>query len=278
MSRQNLKKFLAKVILGLFGVYLALCIGIGVFQRRLVFVRASQNVSQEIHQGQSMGFSLWLGKDAQPMGWTHSKGGSTRHSIVVFQGNGGTASERGKYIKAFSSFESDWQVFLFEYPGYGMRKGEPSEELIVKEALSVVDELATQSTEVFVIGESLGTGVASQVASARPNLVKGVLLITPFDRLESPAIEAYPFLPVHWILLDRFESDLALEKYMGPVGVILAGQDQVVPMKYGQKLYNGYQGPKKLWVQPDKGHNTLDLSEENILWAELRKFWEANQS
>ena len=72
---------------------------------------------------------------------------------------------------------------------------------------------------------------------------------------------------------DRYEATNALKEYTGPVAILLAGNDYIVPTRFGQALFDGYKGPKKLWIQPNAGHNSLDFSPESKLWSEVEEFW-----
>jgi hypothetical protein len=170
-------------------------------------------------------------------------------------------------------------VYLLEYPGYGSRPGKPSEEALVRAAQEAVEHLLENDPQrpVYVVGESLGTGVASQVAAAYPEAVPAVLLITPFTNIEDVGATTVPRFLVRLVLRDRYDNEKALSRYEGRVGVLLAGQDEVVPTELGRSLYEGYDGPKRLWVQEDAGHNTLDYDPGLPFWSELTSFLLGNR-
>jgi pimeloyl-ACP methyl ester carboxylesterase len=71
---------------------------------------------------------------------------------------------------------------------------------------------------------------------------------------------------------DRYEAAAALKEYSGPVAVLLAGQDYIVPTRFGQALFDGYTGPKRLWIQQGAGHNTLDYNPGAAWWTEVSNF------
>ena len=83
------------------------------------------------------------------------------------------------------------------------------------------------------------------------------------------AAARYPFVPVRWLLRDRWDSVEALSAYRGPLAVLLAERDTVVPARFGRRLYDGYGGPKRLWVQAGRNHNSLDLRPEAPWWDEV---------
>jgi pimeloyl-ACP methyl ester carboxylesterase len=165
-------------------------------------------------------------------------------------------------------------VYILEYPGFGPRPGSPSQRSLFQAAADAMDLLKKEGP-VYLMGESLGTGVAAYIAGTYPELVRGVLLIAPYNNLSGVAQYHMPIFPVKWMLWDRFASETYLKNYHGPVGILLAGQDKVVPIRFGRKLYDGYQGPKRVWESPQAGHEDLLDHPENW-WRELVEFWKQN--
>src|SRR5690606_9415565 len=103
---------------------------------------------------------------------------------------------------------------------------------------------------VLLIGESLGAGVAAAAArAAGPEAgISGLLLITPWDRLANVAAHHYPWLPVNWLLKDRYESVSNLAAARLPVTVVVASDDRIVPARYGLALHESLPPPKTLLV------------------------------
>jgi len=81
-----------------------------------------------------------------------------------------------------------------------------------------------------------------------------------------------PILPVRWLLKDTYRSDEALKRYHGPLAMLVGGQDEVVPNRFSQRLYDDYAGPKKLWQQPFASHNTFNFDEREPFWKEVAEF------
>ncbi|MFO7781262.1 MAG: alpha/beta fold hydrolase [Spirochaetia bacterium] len=207
---------------------------------------------------------------------TGDAGSPPPHRVIVFHGNGGQSVRRDHFVEGFQSPTTvgTWEVYILEYPGYGSRPGDPSEEALVSAAGEAVERLLAEdsSRPVYVVGESLGTGVASQVAAAYPEAVPAILLITPFTSIVDVGAARFPGFLVRAILKDRYDSEAALSRYDGRVGILLAGEDSVVPTHLGRRLYEGYDGPKQLWIQESAGHNTLDYSPQSPWWRELTAF------
>ncbi|MCL2457672.1 MAG: hypothetical protein FWF31_02255 [Desulfobulbus sp.] len=76
-----------------------------------------------------------------------------------------------------------------------------------------------------------------------------------WNSLANVAATHYPFVPLRWLLRDRYDSVANLHHYLEPVAVLLAGEDEVIPVRHGQQLlYAGLNGVKKLWVMPGANH------------------------
>jgi pimeloyl-ACP methyl ester carboxylesterase len=164
--------------------------------------------------------------------------------------------------------------YLLEYPGYGQRGGTPSEASLLAAADEGWETLPTNRPG-YVVSESLGTGVAAHLAQKYPTQVAGLLMFVPYDRLASVAQSHYPFLPAYLLLQDRFAPVDWLADYHGPVKIVLAGADQVIPIARGQALYDGYRGPKSLQIVPGAGHgDTIEQSPQ--WWREVMQFWDKN--
>jgi pimeloyl-ACP methyl ester carboxylesterase len=196
-------------------------------------------------------------------------------SVIVMYGNGSTAIGSGRYandIQGVAAFD----VFILEYPGYEDRPGLPSQGSLFSAAAEAFRMLPT-NRPVYLVGESLGTGVASYLAGTYPDKIAGLILISPFDSLTDVAQYHFPLLPVRLLLVDRFPSGKHLHNYRGELGITVGGRDTVVPEKFGLRLYNGYAGPKKLWEFPDGGHCQI-MEQPPKFWNEVVEFWQTNRS
>jgi uncharacterized protein len=143
---------------------------------------------------------------------------------------------------------------LVDYRGYGSSGGSPSERMLVDDALRWYDRFAAKRTYVF--GRSLGSGVAVQLAAARP--VAGVVLVAPFDSLVEVGKRHYPFLPVQWLLKHRFDSISLAPKITAPLLCIVATDDEIIPAAHAKRLYDVWAGEKR-WVGLEgAGHNSTD--------------------
>lgn len=219
----------------------------------------------------------WQGAGQERIGWyAASPTPGEAQRVILFHGNGGQAVDRDHYVRAFHGprTRGEWDVYILEYPGYGSRPGEPSEEALLAAARDATERLLDQEPDkpLYVVGTSLGSGVASQIAAEYSERIPAVFLITPFTNIEDVGGSTFPRFLVRMILRDRYDNEGALAQYNGRVAVLLAGEDRVVPTELGRRLYDGYDGPKELWIQPEAGHNTLDFDPRLEFWAEVTRF------
>lgn len=192
-------------------------------------------------------------------------------TIVVFHGNASLAAERGYYVRALERL--GYRVVLAEYPAYGGRHGKLSETAFVADAKQTV-KLACEAFggPVYVWGESLGSGVASAVA-ADPDLpVDGLVLVTPFDSISALAQTLYWFIPARWLVWDKFDSVTNLQSFAGPVAVLMAGRDNVVPKQHTMGLYEAFAGSKKLWYFENANHTGWPTTPDEGWWREVMDF------
>ena len=156
-------------------------------------------------------------------------------TAVWFHGNGGIAADRAHFVPVFASRAI--RIVLAEYPGHAARAGEPSEQSLVHDALALYDHLHIRYPgPIWLIGESLGTGIVTQVAAQSSLKPERLVLLTPFLSLAEAAAERYPWVPVRLILKDLFDSARHLPKYRGPVSILIAQLDEVIPPRQAHTL------------------------------------------
>lgn len=197
-----------------------------------------------------------------------------RGTIVVFHGNAGSARDRGYYPQALAT--RGYHVVLAEYPGYGGRAGEPSEAVLIQDGRKTARRaLADWGGPLWLWGESLGAAVAAGVAADHTLPVTGVALITPWDRLTDLAQSLYWYLPARWLLHDRYDTIAALRHFTGPVAVLIAERDEIIPTRHSQRLYEALQAPKQRWVFAGAGHNNWPADPEAAWWDEVLEWFGA---
>jgi pimeloyl-ACP methyl ester carboxylesterase len=193
-------------------------------------------------------------------------------TIVLFHGNGGTALDRGFYFEPLMKL--GFRVVLAEYPKYGGRPGKVGEKPFVATGMETVRLAYEQYGDpLYLVGESLGCGVAAAIAKQTSVPIAGIILITPWDTLASVAKSLFPFLPVQLVLTDKYDSIKNLQAFKNKISVIGAERDEVLPIKHAVNLYNALpEGLKRMWIIKGAGHNDWPMYADASLFEEMTDF------
>jgi len=194
----------------------------------------------------------------------------TNGTVLVFHGNGGGAHEREYFCDTLQKL--GWRVILAEYPGYANRPGKWGESSFREDGRATA-RLVRQKYPgpLVLLGESLGSGVAASVASDPGLNADAVVLAVPWDNLTTVAAHHYPWLPVSFFLNDRYNSVAYLQGYDGPITVLQAEDDEIMPAASTRALFDGlpHADRKRLISIPWSGHNEWFLNVTAAQWREI---------
>ncbi|WP_227992505.1 MULTISPECIES: alpha/beta hydrolase [Shewanella] len=201
-------------------------------------------------------------------------------AIIYFGGNAeNVAFTAPEFEQAFeptllepelSELESSpYSVYLVNYRGYGGSEGSPSEAALLSDALALYDRLVLTHESVFVIGRSLGSGVATYIASERP--LKKLVLVTPFDSIQSIAQKQFPFYPMSILLKDKFNSVERAGSIYSDTLILVAEDDKVVRRIHTDKLIESLvnRAPEVVLIE-GAGHN--DISQYSAYYQSISVF------
>ena len=195
-----------------------------------------------------------------------------RGTVIVFNGNAGNRSYRGTLGARF--VQAGFSVLLFDYRGYGGNPGSPSEDGLAADARAARQYLTTRpdvdQARIVYFGESLGAAVAVGLALARPPAV--LILRSPFSSVVDVGRVHYPWLPVSWILKDRFPSIERVPRLTSPALLIAGDRDRIVPVSQTRALFDAAREPKELLVLPGADHNDEELVEGPTMIARVVAF------
>lgn len=161
---------------------------------------------------------------------------------------------------------------LFNYRGYGGSTGSPGEQALFADALAIYDHVASRpgvdAKRIVVMGRSLGSGVATYLATQRP--VSAVILVTPYDSIAAVAQASYPFVLVDLLLRHRFDSLARAPSIQAPVLILAGAADTLIPPSHAAALARAWRGPVTSVVLPRAGHN--DIGMHDGYWRAIRAF------
>lgn len=175
-------------------------------------------------------------------------------TLLYFHGNAGSLVTRGERLKAYH--DAGYGIFMMTYRGYSGSTGKPSERANVADAKLAYDWLigkGVSANDIVIYGESLGTGVATQVAAAKP--VGGVILDAPYTTMVDVAEIHYPYLPARWFMTDRYSSRRYIGLINAPLLIVHGAQDGVIPATMGRQLFEMAKQPKQFALIEGAGHN-----------------------
>ena len=241
-------------------------------QEKLLYFPDRYPLAEGASRAKALGFRLWPENGPGYQGFVHAGGPpSPKGVILLFHGNAGTALDRSFYAGPLAPL--GYLLVVFEYPGYGARDGNPGESSFVSAAVAAARAAAERfDAPLYLVGESLGCGVASAVAGSGQVPVAGVVLITPWDTLPEMAQAVFWYLPAKWMTRDRYDNALNLKDYRGPVAVVVAERDEVIPPRLGIQLFERLSGRKKLFLLPGAGHNSWPDAVDSSWWEGVMRF------
>jgi hypothetical protein len=229
-------------------LYLSVVVIVYFWQRSLLYFPS--------HSAPGSGLSTWI-EDGRVIGYCRI----VPHPDTIWlmmHGNAGQAADRDYVLPRMSGRDS---LYVLEYPGYGLRAGNPTLKSMNQAAAEAYHFLRSQNptTPVCVLGESIGSGPACSLAGEKPPPDK-IVLVVPFDSMAKVAARHYPFLPVKFMLHDNWDNVESLRHYGGPVEIFGARDDVIIPVEHAKALAR--QIPSAHFTEIPGGHNDWSISDE----------------
>ena len=207
-------------------------------------------------------------------GWYSVAEGAT-HTILYFHGNAGNLAGRIDNIGFLRRLPAN--VLAVDYRGYGKSQGRPSESGVYRDAEAAYDYLTRQRRvppeQLYVLGQSLGSAVAVDLASKRP--VAGVILEAGFPSARRVAQEATWIPGLGYLLRSKFDSARKLKTIRVPVLVAHCREDPVIPFKLGEELFAAAKEPKQFVAYDGGCHEPLYTADPDGYATKLRAFLQA---
>lgn len=245
------------VISRLLLIYLGLVVGLTLIQRKLLY-HPDRHLQPPAAYGLSAfdDITLTTADGLRLTAWYAPPAAADGPVIVYFHGNGGHLGYRADRYRAFH--RAGFGVLALEYRGYGGNPGKISETGLYDDARAAMAYLRQQGVaegRTVLFGESLGTGVAVQLAlESAPRLV---VLEAPFTSVAERAQELYYYIPARWLVWDRFDSRSKIGRVRSPVLILHGTNDGIVPHRHGQALLAAANEPKRGLFLDGVGHTAI---------------------
>ena len=224
-------------------IYFFILIYTYIFQRKLLYYPTENN-----YPGDQILVSIEKVKintqdGIELMSWYHNKNVNNYKTILFLHGNAGSLENRIHKINHFKDMNINF--LLVAWRGFSGNKGTPTEKGLYEDAESAVRWLKSKGVRennIIVYGESLGTGVATEIAQNKN--FAGIILESPFTSMIDAGKDKYPYLPVRLLLKDRYESNKKIKNINSPILIMHGKVDNIVPFYMGKKMYELANEPK----------------------------------
>ncbi|HET7746602.1 MAG TPA: alpha/beta hydrolase [Vicinamibacteria bacterium] len=207
---------------------------------------AFEDVTFRTSDGETL-HGWWIPATKQP---------ATAH-VIFAHGNAGTVADRIDPASLLA--ERGFDVFLFDYRGYGRSTGSPDEEGTYQDARGARDAVLARGVDakrLIYVGESLGGAVALELAVAHPPAA--LALLYSFTSVRELARLHYPMIPPP-IVPNAYPSLERIRGLRTPVFITHGGRDDIIPIEHGRRLFEAAPEPKRFLEIPLAGHNDLFL-------------------
>ncbi len=163
-------------------------------------------------------------------------------------------------LRFFLNFLLSTQSILIKYRGYAGSTCSPSEKAIYFDATHIYDEIKENHEEVTIIGRSLGSGVATFVAAQKK--IDKLILVTPFDSIQSVVQSKFPLYPMRWMLKDRYDSLSRVKEITAPTLIVVAQNDEIISMLQTRRLQNAFLHQPQFVMIEGANHGSIITSSE----------------
>tara|TARA_Y100000768_G_scaffold114553_1_gene84485 strand:- start:1193 stop:1993 length:801 start_codon:yes stop_codon:yes gene_type:complete len=233
--------------------YLVLLIFIYFYQRNLLYLPSENNYQNDKIQFSYEEIFIKVDDKITLKSWLINKDFKEFKTLVLFHGNAGDLSNRIYKLNELNKL--DINILLISWRGFSGNKGSPTEKNLYEDAEAAIkwlNEKKVENNQIILYGESLGSGVAVEIG--KKNNFNGIILESPFTSVENSAKIYYPYLPVKFILKDRYDSINKIDKIRTPILIMHGKKDDIIPFSMGKELFEKANNPKYSYFTLDDVH------------------------
>jgi len=249
-------------------IYLFILISTYLFQRNLLYHPSENNYFGDQLLVSVEKVKIKTRDNIELLSWYHTKNNNGYKTILFLHGNAGTLENRIHKINHFKDMNINF--LLVAWRGFSGNKGQPTEQNLYEDARSAVKWLESKGIKennIIIYGESLGTGIATEIAQNKN--FAGIILESPFTSMIEAGKDKYPYLPVKFLLKDKYESEKKIKNIKSPILIMHGKVDNIVPFHMGKKMYELANNPKYSYFSEYDDH-MMEYNEK--LLNVLKKF------
>ena len=223
--------------------YIVVIIFVYFYQRNLLYHPSENNYQNDTIQFNHQEIFIKVNNEIKLKSWIINKDLKNFKTLVFFHGNAGDLSNRIYKLNELDKLNIN--ILLISWRGFSGNAGYPTEKNLYEDAEAAIKWLnkkKVSNSQIILYGESLGTGVAVEIASK--NNFNSIILESPFTSIENSAKIYYPYLPVSFLLKDRYDSISKIKKINSPILIMHGRKDDIVPFFMGKKLFEKANSPK----------------------------------
>jgi len=246
-------KYLYLALSSIVIAYLAVIIFIYFYQRNLLYHPSENNYQNDSVQFNYEEIFIEVEGEIKLKSWLINKDFTKFKTLLIFHGNAGDLTNRIYKLNELNKL--DINILIISWRGFSGNKGFPTEKNLYRDAEAAINWLnkkGVNNNQIVLYGESLGTGVA--VEMAKKNIFNSIILESPFTSIENSAKIYYPYLPVKFLLKDRFDSISKINSITAPVLIMHGEKDDVIPISMGKELFEKANNPKQSYFTSDDDH------------------------
>tara|TARA_B100001778_G_scaffold49635_1_gene36853 strand:- start:207 stop:1007 length:801 start_codon:yes stop_codon:yes gene_type:complete len=236
-------KYLYFTVSSIIIAYIFVIIFVYFYQRNLLYHPSENNYQNDTIQFNHQEIFIKVNDEIKLKSWIINKDLKNFKTLVFFHGNAGDLSNRIYKLNELDKLNIN--ILLISWRGFSGNEGYPTEKNLYEDAEAAIKWLnkkKVSNSQIILYGESLGTGVAVEIASK--NNFNSIILESPFTSIENSAKIYYPYLPVKFLLKDRYDSISKIKKINSPILIMHGRKDDIVPFFMGKKLFEKANSPK----------------------------------
>jgi len=245
--------YLMLLLLIIASIYFFILIATYIFQRNLLYHPGENNYFGDQLTVEIEKVKIKTQDNIDLLSWYHKKNLNNYKTILFLHGNAGSLENRIHKINHFKDMNINF--LLVSWRGFSGNKGKPTEKGLYEDARSAVAWLKSKGVNeknIVIYGESLGTGIATEIAQNKN--FAGIILESPFTSMIDAGKTKYSYLPVRFLLKDKYESNKKIKNINSPILIMHGKVDNIVPFYMGEKMYELANEPKYYYFSEYDDH------------------------